>query len=92
MATLLKWEKETPEDFYSTKTHMWILIDGKVRMSKKCKIHAEIWGEDAWGIDQRGYYNDNYGIVTCHGKTTTDLERMLAKKFPRAMYIRKFGS
>ena len=90
MAQLLKWDKQTPDDFYSTKTHMWIMLDGKIRMSKKKShlIHAHIWGEDAWNIEERGYYNDNYGIVSCHGKVSEELINKLAKKFSRAMYIK----
>ena len=88
MATLMKWEKATPDDYYSTKSHMWILLDGKIRWSKKKNIHAQIWGTEAWNIPQRGYYNDGYGLIHCHGKASPELVNMLAKKFPRAMFIK----
>ena len=87
MGSLMKWDKELPNNFYSTKSHMWILLDGKVRYSKRENIHATIWGPEAWNIPQRGYYNDSFGIIHCHGKVTPELARMLAKKFPRAMYL-----
>lgn len=90
MATLIKWEDATPADFYSTKSHMWILLKGKVRMSQKKKemIHACIWGNKAWDIPERGYYNDSYGLIHCHGRVTRELIYKLAKKFPRAIYIK----
>jgi hypothetical protein len=91
MAQLMQWEKEIPHDFYSTKSHMWILDPEtkKVRMSKKQLIHASIWGEWVWNQPLRGYYNDNYGLVMCHGFVDDELMRKLSKKFPRAMFIYK---
>jgi hypothetical protein len=88
MAQLLKYEGELPNDFFSTKTHMWIMLDGKIHMSKKKQIHAEIWGEKAWEIPDRGYYNDYYGLVTCHVKMTEEMVNKVAKKFPRAMHYK----
>lgn len=95
MATkLLKWEKDLPQDFYCTKTHTWILIDGKVRMSaKKSHMnHSTIWGEFAWDVKERGYYNDKYGLISVHHNVDSSVVDKLAKKFPRAMYIRKSWS
>lgn len=87
MGSLMKWDKNLPDNFYSTKSHIWILLDGKVRLSTKADIHATIWGSKAWEISERGYYNDSFGIIHSHGKVTSELARMLAKKFPRAMYL-----
>lgn len=92
MAQLLKYEEAyLPDDFYSTKSAMWLLDTetGKIRTSKKKQIHAEIWGGSAWDNPHRGYYHDGYGIVVCHGHIDDDLMRKLAKKFPRAMYYRQ---
>jgi hypothetical protein len=91
MSALLQYEKDLPFDFFSTKSAMWILDEqtGKIRMSSKNQIHAQIWGSEAWNNELRGYYNDSYGIITCHGHVSDTLMQKLAKKFPRAIFYRQ---
>jgi hypothetical protein len=90
MAELMNFGKPTPDNFYETKSHMWILLNGKVckRKARPGKIHAEMWGPKAWDITERGYYNEAHGLVSCHGGFTPALISMLAKKFPTCMYYR----
>ena len=86
----MKYEQCIPEDFYETKSHLWIMIDGKIRKRKNTydKTHAEIWGGMAWSVDCCGYYSEKYGLVSCHVDVTPDIVEKLAKKFPSAMYYK----
>lgn len=83
-----------PGDFYSTMSDIWILAEnGKVYKRKqpkrRKKIHAQIWGEtmEVWDNPERGYYNEKYGLIYCHGAVSQELERKLAKKFPSAIRL-----
>lgn len=51
-------------------------------------IHADQWGEDAWGTPSRGYFSAELGIVASHGvlEGKADLIRKLASKFKDAVY------
>ncbi len=91
MSDLMQYEKETPRDFYETKTHLWIMLDGKIRKrkAKPGQIHRDIWGEQVWSIECRGYYNEAHGLITCHDGVTPSLAKLLAKKFPTCVYYRR---
>jgi hypothetical protein len=88
---LQKWEKALPDDFYGNADVLWIALDGKVEtFLRSDEIHATVWGHVAWDIDERGYYNPAYCLVTCHGKIRHQVMRQLAKLFEDAIYYRDF--
>ena len=101
MSQLIKWDKEHPTDFYQTVTHLWLQHeDGKVEVCRKwqsgddCEddtyaIHADRWGDAAWDNSNRGYYSEEYALVTAHDsrfQANTDLLNKLARKFKNAVY------
>ena len=91
---LEKWEKALPNDFYGNAEFLWIVLEnGKVEtFLRSDEIHALIWGHEAWDIDERGYYNPSYGIITCHGKISQHVMRKLSKMFEDAIYYCEFDS
>lgn len=52
----------------------------------KPAIHADYWGCDAWDIHERGYYSEEFGMVTCHTPMKGDLLKKVARKFKNAIY------
>lgn len=97
---LAVWDKETPEKFYSTVTYLWLLNPKTNKVEKVPKrhsrdspedsvyIHADYWGDDAWDNQERGYYSDEHGLVTCHGPIKQTTIKQLARIFRDACYIR----
>lgn len=107
MATLAKWEKCRPSDYYYKVSHLWMqLEDGTIEVCKRRQmdsvgnwiesdendelpgIHADFWGEDAWGTSNRGYYCAELGMVAAHVSLgrQADLVKKLASKFRDAVY------
>ena len=84
---------ELPNDYYNSMDYLWIKKNNQVYKRKRTnhQIHEEIWGPDVWANEERGYYNSNYEIVTCHTSVDLDLERKLLKKFPTALKLRACG-
>lgn len=63
-------------------SHVWILQEGefKIKASPGHEIiHAVAFGDDAWNIEQRGYFQEETGTVTCHTNVEKILERRLEK-------------
>jgi hypothetical protein len=91
MAMLAHWNKEhLPPNFFGDH-FLWILKDGKVYKRKaNGKMHTNVWGSEVWDIEERGYYNQEFGLITCHGEISLDLKRKLARKFKDAMFVRGF--
>lgn len=84
---MLKWDGFLPAGFFNQTTYAWVLKGNKVlRRTRNRRIHAEIWGEWVWNVEERGYYNPEHGIVTCHGKLTPAILRKLGKIFTDAIY------
>ena len=90
---MLKWEKDIPRDFFCDRTHLWAVVSDDSGTEKVESIeidshiiHANIWGQEIWDEDRRGYYHEGYGLVSCHGSSTPALVKQLAKHFENAMY------
>lgn len=86
---LVQWDKRLPSDFYDTVTHLWIAFpDGRVEaeIKEKHAIHADVWGNEAWEIQTRGYYCEQLGLIVSHLPVGDTIKRKLAKLFDSAMY------
>lgn len=80
-----------PPGFFSDFDYLWVLKGNRVYKRKRARkdtIHAKVWGDWVWSVDERGYYSSKDGVLSCHGAVSKDLERKLAKKFPEAIRIR----
>jgi hypothetical protein len=83
----MKWEQASwPPGFFANHK-LWIFRNGKVytRIANG-KIHADVWGSDVWNIEERGYYNPDFELVTCHGTMSDTVKRLLARKFKTALF------
>lgn len=76
-------------------SHLWIMIDEKVEIKSSPgheKIHAEIWGSQAWDNRIRGYFYEESGTVTCHGAVSPEILKKIERKFDQedhcAIYFR----
>jgi hypothetical protein len=70
-------------------SHLWILLENKVEIVESPgheKIHAEVWGEEAWEIPERGYFCKETGIVTCHSHLgiSKEIIKKIERKFDKA--------
>lgn len=75
--------EKTTESCYPI-SHVWIYVDGNIEIAESKsheKIHADIWGEEAWDNDIRGYFCDKKSIVTCHSR----IEKSLLKKIEKGL-------
>ncbi len=70
-----------------TISHLWILIDGKIEIAEAPghkKIHKDVWGTQAWDINERGYFRESCGTVTCHRPIENSLLRKIERAFDKA--------
>ena len=68
-------------------THSWIFLEDEevpFKFHKQSEeghlAHAEIWGNKAWDIGLRGYYNEEDCVITCHA----DADPGFLKRLERA--------
>lgn len=69
-------------------SHLWALVDGGIEIKESPnhdKCHADIWGDEMWDNEFRGYFDEKNGIVTCHSYNgvTKDFVNKIERKFDR---------
>lgn len=98
MADLERYPNESlPRNCYDQVMFLWLQNeDGAIEAVERdteegpC-THADQWGDDVWGNDNRGYYFPDAGIVTCHATFSDDIPLLnkVARKFKDAIYYHR---
>ena len=79
----------------ASRTHLWINLPNesgrpvihRQEVDGYDGIHEHYWGSGVWSNNERGYYWESLGVVSCHGSVDGKLEAALERSFRNACYL-----